>query len=330
MNIKKNIQIIYSTNATHLAMSSKTRELILDALSQRFTQVGQVMINCEEDLNKLLIVKPDLVLLGMKDKTLPSTKNVNTYLSDFLCNNNISFVGSFKKARKLSSNKHSAKELVREAGILTADFFIAQPGQYTSTQDLPLEFPLFIKPPNRGKGAGIDSNSVVRDFTQYEAKVGAIYNKYQSKSLVERYLSGREFSVAVLEQPRNDLPLAMPIELIAKPNIRGDRVLGLVEKNEDEEQVVAVSDSLTAQKLKDIALKVFRTLGASDYARIDFRMDSNGQIFFLEANLSPGLGHGYFARACKLNYSISYENMIYKIIELGLSKTAKVKKQSTK
>ncbi len=319
MKIDKNIQITYSTNSTHLAMSSKTRELILDALSKRFTRVGQVMINCESDLNKLLIDKPDLVFLGMKDKALPSTRNTNIYLSDFLNENNILCVGSSKKARKLSSNKYLAKELVRDAGILTADFFLAHPGQFTSAQDLPLEFPLFIKPPSRSKGSGIDSKSVARDFTQYVAKIEQIYNKYQSKSLVEKYLSGREFSVAILERPNNKQPLTMPIELIAKPNIRGDRLLGLVEKTEDKEKVVLVNDPPTAQKLKDTAIKVFKILGARDYARIDFRMDDNGQIFFLEANTLPGLGYGYFYRACQLNYSLDYDSIIIKLVEQGLN-----------
>ncbi len=323
MKIKKNVQIIYSTNSTHLAMSSKTRELILDVLTKRFTQVGQIVINNSSDLNKLLFLKPDLVLIGMKDSALSDDGDTKVFLSEYLSKNNISSVGSSKKSRILSSNKNLAKELVRNAGILTADFFLAEPGQFTSAQDLPLDFPLFIKPPSRSKGAGIDSNSVARNFTQYEAKIEQIYNRYQSKSLVEKYLSGREFSVAVLEQPYTKLPLVMPIELIAKPNTRGDRVLGLQEKTEDEEKVVLVDNSRIAHTLKDTATKVFRTLGVSDYARIDFRMDNNGLIYFLEANLSPGLGHGYFARACRLNYSMSYEDMIYKITELGLSKIAK-------
>lgn len=312
-----------STNNTHLSMSKKTRGYILEVLSKKFTKVGEIVVNCKSDLNKLLIAKPDLVIIGMKDLALPDRADTKSYLSVFLNENKICSVGSSKQARIVSGSKSLAKKTVRGAGIPTAKFFIAQPKQFVSKRDLPLDFPLFVKPPNRGRGAGIDSRSVVRNFVEFQNKVEEIYNKYQSESLVEQYLPGREFSVAILKQPYDLAPLVMPIEIIAQPNSRGDRILGSAAKTEDNEQVIPVKDAKTHSALVEMATKIFHTLGARDYGRIDFRMDEQGQLYFLEANLSPGLGHGYFARASRLNYSLDYEAIILKLVELGLTRDAR-------
>jgi D-alanine-D-alanine ligase len=69
-------------------------------------------------------------------------------------------------------------------------------------------------------------------------------------------------------------------------------------------------------------LDSFVALGARDYGRIDIRMDSHGVPHFLEANLISSLlrDYGNFPKACLLNSNIDYENMIYRIIDLSLSR----------
>ena len=203
--------------------------------------------------------------------------------------------------------------------VQTAGFFVTKPGQYHSSNTLPLKFPLFIKPPHRGHGIGIDDSSVVRSFAEYEQKIESILVNYSSSSLVEQYLSGREFSVAILEQPNGHESLVMPVEIIAQENSRGDRILGHRIKNQDKEEVIAVDTEVIKNCVSVLAKSVFIALGGKGYGRVDIRMSDAGTAYFLEANLSPGLGHGYLARACEINKKMSYETMILKIAELGLA-----------
>ncbi len=84
---------------------------------------------------------------------------------------------------------------------------------------------MFIKPTNRGGGVGIDANSVVSNFEELKTKVVSVSNQLDTDSLVENYLSGREFSVAILRNDNSDTYSVMPIELIAGPDEKGARIL---------------------------------------------------------------------------------------------------------
>ena len=60
-----------------------------------------------------------------------------------------------------------------------------------------MTFPLFLKPIIGGDSRGINAESVVFDFKKYQAKVLDIYNNQKSRTLVENYLSGKEYSVSI-------------------------------------------------------------------------------------------------------------------------------------
>src|SRR5205814_7220056 len=123
-------------------------------------------------------------------------------------------------------------------------------------------------------GKGIDEDSVVRDFAGFKRKVAALDEEFGAVALVEQYLQGREFSVAFLGHGK-DL-LAMPIELIANQNTRGDRMLGAGIKADDTEQVVAVEDVQTRRLISLLGKRIYRALGGHGYGRIDIRMDEAG------------------------------------------------------
>ncbi len=71
-----------------------------------------------------------------------------------------------------------------------------------------------------------------------------------------------------------------------------------------------------------LALDIFHTLGASDYGRIDIRLDEFGTPHFLEANLLPSLiaGYGSFPKACLLNNNLDYDSMLLNIVNLALNR----------
>ncbi len=203
--------------------------------------------------------------------------------------------------------------------VNTAQFFLAQPNQFSSAADIPIPFPLFIKPLYEGDGRGIDSDSIVYDFAGYQAKIDKIYQEFKTPALVEQYLGGREFTVGILDDGEGCL-LELPLEIIAPVNEQGERMLGKKEKEADTEQVIPVTNPVIRRDICRLAKRAFRALGAKDFGRIDIRMDDANTPYFLEANLIPGLGHGYFFRSCNINLGISYEEMILRIVDLGFGK----------
>ena len=129
---------------------------------------------------------------------------------------------------------------------------------------------------------------------------------------------GGEFTVAIFDADSLGESVAMPVELIAQASDKGDRILGLKEKEADQEEVIAITDQKVRENIVALAKQAFEVLGARDFGRIDIRMDEYGTPYFLETNLMPGLGSGYFFRACKVNGEMNYEDMILKIAEIGL------------
>ncbi len=179
-----------------------------------------------------------------------------------------------------------------------------------------------MKPADLGAGRGIDENSIVHNQEELNAKLAALGAKGYD-ILVELFLSGREYSVAVLKNEQSDDDLiAMPLELVTAPNVHGYRILSRAVKSAQlETPVFPVTDPHTRAVLIDLATNAFTTLGARDYGRIDIRMSAAGIPHFLEANLIPCLikGSGNFPKACVMNIDMDYEAMLLHIVRLGLA-----------
>ena len=322
IKIKKTIEIVIVPNLGELNSHQDNVGIILEEkkilkiLSKRYKNVLITTINCEEDLERLVKRKPDLVFSGVKYFFFNNRK---IWLNDYLEIFKIPYIASSKTALDNESDKNRAKKLMQKARIKTADFFITTPGEYITEDLIPIKFPLFIKPVTGGDSRGIDKNSIVFNFESFTAKVLDIKVKQNLPSLVETYLGGKEYSVGIFEDSTNGNLRAMPIEIIVKENVDGHCILDFDVKKNDEEKVTLVADIKVFNKLSKLAKNSFKALGGKSLGRIDIKMNSRGVPHFIEANLMPGLRKGYFYRSCVLNLNMSYEDMIFSIANTGLS-----------
>ena len=307
-------------------MSLESCQAIVAVLSKHYTNVGVSTVNNISDLDRLVTLRPDLVFMGMKfiplDHSLGLDDPAKIWLAEYLDEHGITYTGSNKLAHKLELNKGLAKQRVAEAGLNTSIYQFVKQGQAMNWENSNLEFPVFVKPSNRGGGQGIDSYSVANNHHQLNSKISSIANVHQSDSLVENYLSGREFSVAILKYQDTSEYNVMPIEIVADIDIRGIRMLGGEVKAANNEVILEVKDETLKARINSLALDVFEAIGARDYGRIDIRLDGNGTPHFLEANLIPSLisGYGSFPKSCLLNIGLDYEPMLLKIVRLGLKR----------
>jgi D-alanine-D-alanine ligase len=322
----KRIEIVRSNADGLSSMSRVSCQSAQAVLAKHFARVDITNVNNLADLKALIARRPDLVFLGMEfiptNPALGLADSNRIWLSDMLDDYGIAYTGSPQTAHELGRNKPLAKQRVLDEGLSTSPFCVIEQHKLLSPKDITLDFPLFIKPTNRGGGLGINSNSVVHNFVQARAKVHSITTWLKSDALIEQYLPGREFSVAILKDEYSARHLAMPLELIAPPDENGSRLLSGEVKSSNTEQVLKVTDMAVKAKVEDLALAVFSALGARDYGRVDIRLDAAGTPHFLEVNLIPSLisGYGSFPKACVLNIGLKYEQMILRIAELGLAR----------
>lgn len=318
--INLHVQIVGSSNPRLNAMVKDSQFTIAKTLRPFYRKVGISVVDTLADLEALVAKKPDLVVLGMKlvllDPAMEYDESRKVWLSDYLLERGIAVTGSDTAALKLEFDKHEAKQTVIDAGLKSAAYFLSTAEDPTFAHAL--SYPLFVKPTNRGDSKGIDEKSVVYTNTNLRAKILSIHKELFSDVLVEEYLSGKEYSVAVIRVPGSKKLLAMPVELRAPMDRKGNRFLSEEVKQSDVEKVYPVVDTVARNAVNKLAIGVFKALGARDYGRIDVRMDSLGVPSFIEANLMPGLSlNGYLSRCFMLNEQRGYEDMICTIIALA-------------
>lgn len=277
------------------------------------------------DLLNTVMRKPDLVILAVK--YIPLENEEAIYLSQYFDTHKINYTGSTRNVLKFDSNKVLAKTHLKNRGVKTPDHFTAIPGQYKSANELPISFPLFLKPIDAANGNGVDDLSYATNFEEFESKVLSLYDEFSLPILVEEYLEGNEYTVSVIQM--NDGRLLMShIEIIPPSSTNGLRILGHKAKTDNSEQVRKIRDNILKVKLTKMATDVFYGLGIRDYARIDIKTDNKGVCYFMEVNLVPGMteGSSYFPTSCEIDNNLVYEEVVTLMLSQGLSRIPSLKR----
>ena len=300
--------------------SIETSRSVCDALKTRYHRVDFYEAATEVDLRRVVESNPDLVVICAK-YIIEKEQSKKIWLSDYFSLYGIPFTGSDRATLKFDSDKSKAKTVLQNNNIATARFFLTRPDQVQMEHELPLRFPVFIKPLDAANGNGVDENSLAHDFAGYQAKVLDVCTTYDVPALVEEVLPGREFTVAILDGADGGARLVMPVEIVVPENKNGDRILGCREKSGNQERLQAVAEPAFSA-VSSLAVDAFTVLGARDFGRIDIKMDAKGVPHFMEANLVPGMTPetSYFPRACAINCGMTYSEVVARIAEAALSR----------
>jgi len=292
---------------------------ILEAIHKMGYNAKLNVCRSKGDLKEIVKRKPGLVVLAVKYIPIEGEKSI--WLADYFDQHRINFTGSIGDVLKFDSNKVLAKTHLINKGINTADYFMANPGQYETEHDLPIKFPLFLKPLDAANGNGIDDLSYVTNFKDFVKKVESIYNTFNQPVLVERYLGGHEYSVAIIEAPDKKL-IVSAVEIVPPTSSNGLKILGAKAKKDDTEKLLKICDNNIKNKIIELAIDAYKALGARDFGRIDIKSNNDGDCFFLEANLVPGmtLGSSYFPLACEIEHEFTYEKVIELLLGNGLAR----------
>ena len=243
----------------------------------------------------------------------------------------IPYTGSDSATLALALDKALAKRILRQHGILTPEFQVFTSGREKLHPWLGQKFPLIVKPNAEGSSKGITGSGVVDDEAALRATIKELVEKYRQPALVEEYISGREFTVGLLgdKRPR----ILPPMEICFKDTTRRRPVYDFEIKQEWEKHVSYECPArLTPAELKSVeraARETFIALDCRDVARIDLRMNKDGQVYVLEVNPLPGLTPDYsdlvlISKAA----GIDYRTLIAEILAGGLKRLREKRRET--
>ena len=189
----------------------------------------------------------------------------------------IPYTGPGVRASPIEMDKMKTKTVLEAGGVPTAAWGLAN----RDAEKSPLPLPVVVKPPRDGSSVGI---SKVSSAEQWKPALDAAFacasmQGAEDTALVEEFVPGREFTVAVVDGE------AWPvIEIVAKGGW-----YGYEEKyNSDETRYPFLDDGELAPKLQALAVKAYKAVGCRGVTRVDFRVSPLGRCYVLELNTSPG------------------------------------------
>jgi len=201
----------------------------------------------------------------------------------------IPYTGSDGLTLSLTLNKVLTKKILMAEGIPTPEFFVVR--DLGELRDIPLPFPLFVKPCHEGTSKGIRNFSLVRNPDELERAVSWVLINYHQQALVERFISGPEVAVGILGNGPD-------IKILPHAEIRfteQNPFYSFECKSLVDEEILCpapLSPSLT-MRIEEIALAAYESFGCRDLARLDLRINETGEPYVLEINPLPGLSPRY-------------------------------------
>jgi D-alanine-D-alanine ligase len=269
--------------------------------------------------------RPDLIFNLVESVENDAVQEMNVAgLYDLL---KIPYTGAGPLGLGTALQKSRVKEILASHGIRTPRHQEFQPSMRVVLSE-GLQFPLIVKPAHEDGSAGVHNASVVSSMSELRKRVRFIFEEFEQPALVEQYIEGRELNVAVLGwRP----PVVLPISEIDFSGM-GEGMHHIVSYEAkwlqgtvayDGTRGVCPAQVTPAQEaeMKETALRCFQLVGCRDYARVDFRMRADGEIYVLEVNPNPDISDDAgFARSARA-YGLTFSETVGKIVESALERT---------
>jgi D-alanine-D-alanine ligase len=261
--------------------------------------------NCINAINSNLLNDVDIVFSALHGKWAEDGT-----IQSILELRGLKYTGSKVLASALAMDKEMSKVIFKQVGVQTPNWMSVK----SNFSDLIIKeienkigFPCVIKPNDQGSTVGL---TLVKDESEVNEAI-KIALQFSSKALIEKYIPGREITVAIL------LNEALPVlEIVPKSGFydyKHKYTSGM-----SEYIVPANIPNEVAVKAQQQALVAFNSLGCEGYARIDFRLTNNSELYCLEVNTLPGMTPLSLVPKAAKAIGISFEELIDKIIRQAL------------
>jgi len=270
--------------------SRDTVNAVRDALAEFHTVT---MIGADHNaFEKLKDTKPDIVFNVAEGFFGVSREAQIPAMLDML---NIPYTGSDPSTLAICLDKARTKEILSFHHIPTPKFLVID--QVGDLKEFALQFPIIVKPNAEGSSKGIFTSSFVKNFADLEIEVERVLNEYDQSALLEEFLPGREFTVAMLGNGRETevLPIVeinyseFPEDFIPIYSYEAKWILDTKENPLDVFSCPAKLSLELERKIKNVCLATYKVLRCKDWSRIDIRLDASGEPNIIEINPLPGI-----------------------------------------
>lgn len=306
---KSVLGVLEAVEAVHQALLELDFEVTVVPLLPPLEQAERELRNLDTDLVFNLFE-------GFCD--YPETEPV---VPEILAEMGIPFTGCPGPVLSLALDKAKTKVILTAAGIRTPDFQLLNP---KTLHMFRLDYPCIVKPCCDDASNGISADSVVHDSVALERQVSVISDFYGGNAIVETFITGREFNATVMG---NSELITLPVSEIVYSLPPGmPEVLTFDAKWETDTlyfkgtQPVcpAEIDPEEYQRIAETVMTAYRLLGCRGYARVDMRLDQEGELNVIEMNpnpdISPGTGAARQAEAAEMTYT----QFVDRIVRLAL------------
>jgi len=242
----------------------------------------------------------------------------------------IPYTGSGPLSLAIALDKARTKEILSYHGIPVARFTTSNHAVQSIRALLPgSDFPFIVKPISEGSSKGIRNSSFVTSLDAMNREIERIAKEYRQPALIEEFLPGREFTVAVLGtgDKARMLPIVeinlgeLPPEANGVYSYEAKWIYDVVDKPLN----IFTCPADVSQKLQDeietIVLSAYEVLDCRDWARIDVRLDSRGRANVIEVNPLPGIlpdpkENSCYPKAARAA-GLSYDAMLLSVLQSG-------------
>jgi D-alanine-D-alanine ligase len=305
-----------------------TEETILAVKTALELNHDVVLIEANEEAYlKLLCSRPDIVFNISEGMRGPSREAQIPAILEML---GIPYTGSDPITLGICLDKSRAKEILAYYRIPTPPFTVIDSvDQVTNFESF---LPCIVKPLHEGSSKGIFNSSVVYTNEQLRRQVGRIFFEYEEPAIVEKFLTGREFTVGVLGngQDVQILPVveirfdSLPDGVNPIYSYEAKWIWDSLDNPLDVHECPAKITPKLQREIETICRDTYRVLRCRDWCRIDIRLDEDGHPYILELNPLPGIlpnpnEHSCFPQAARVA-GIDYPTMINIVLEASIKR----------
>ncbi|MCR9244729.1 MAG: ATP-grasp domain-containing protein [bacterium] len=206
------------------------------------------------------------------------------------------YTGCNPRGMVLAGDKGISKKILRHEGIPTPDFHVVPLRKRLSKLPPGMNYPVIVKAATKHGSAGLSQASVVKTDKQLQRRVDYMHRSQKDDVVIEEYIEGRELTVAVVGNDRLEVFPVWEVWYTKLP--KGARPIAdaRVKWNVEYAHGIGIKTGRARrlpeakeQEIHAVARRAYRALDLSGYARVDLRMDPDGNIFVIEVNTNADL-----------------------------------------
>jgi D-alanine-D-alanine ligase len=305
----------------------KTEYHVKQAIESLGHQV--IVVGVSNDLSAILNAiegnKPDIVFNLAEE--FNGIGHFDQHVVSFLELLRQAYTGCNPRGLTIARDKALTKKILAYDGLKVPEFAVF-PMRRATKRPSTLSFPLIVKSLTEEGSIGISAASIVRDDVKLMERVEFIHRTADTAAVAEQYIEGREIYVGVMGNER--VTVLPPWEFFLENRPDGAPLIATSRGKWDpayQDQVGAligpaeISNKLAA-KLKKLSREIYRRLGLSGYARLDFRVTPSEDAYLLEANPNPQIASDEEFASSAEYAGIEYPQLLEQIVRFGMNYNA--------